>query len=472
MNHYSFPRRALAMVAATLLSTAAVAQSTPGDVPEKPEAFSFAGSFASSWLASDAMKINLDESNSLPVLVPPAMPIDPALYVWDHWPVRTPDGAVANIDGYTVLVALTAEKSEIEVPGQRHGVATWRYFYTQGGDWVSAGEVFPPGTALGGRQWAGSTVYDPSNRRITFYYTALGDLPASAAPPAADSPAIDCYEEVYLSGGGPRGREEDCGGGAGAIENPEQLQQQALAATTATVISGAGAGVQFESFTPHQIVATAGGTYYLTAAQAAASGLPYIFRDPWYFQDPADGREYLLFSASSVVAAGPHSGVIGLAGRAQDGRWQLLPPLAGALQVNAQVERPHIVIRDGRYYLFFSSHSFSFADDLTGPEGLYGVVSEASTVRGRYVPLNGSGLVLGNPANAPLQTYSYLVLPDAQVMSFVNYTNLGDVTLAGIKNQTAQWQRDRFGGTPAPLIPLQIDGMNTTYGQRPAGGAR
>ena len=39
---------------------------------------------------------------------------------------------------------------------------------------------------------------------------------------------------------------------------------------------------------------------------------------------------------------------------------------------------------------------------------------------GRELPLNGTGLVFANPDTAPKQAYSWLVLPDLQVTSFID----------------------------------------------------
>ena len=456
--------RLLAAAVVLAIGTGVSAQVTT----PKPEAFRFKGSFTSNWLPGDAARIALDDSNRIPLIIPPDDGIAPDLWVWDHWPMRTPDGQVATVDGYTVLIGLAAPKEAIDTPGQRHGIATWYYFYTNGGQWINGGPVFPQGTALGGRQWAGSTVYDPSTRIATFYYTAIGDLPESAAPPPLESGSIDCYEDIYYSGGGTRAGGECSPGEDPDVGDPATLEQQAIATTSATLVSGPGGGVSFQDFTPHEIVLLPGGDYYLTAAQAAATGLLTIFRDPWYYRDPQDEREYLLFSATSAIAPGPASGLVGLARKEAGGDWKLLPPLVAALGVNSQLERPHLVLENDRYYLFFTSHTFTFADGLTGPEGLYGMVSNAPTLRGRYVPLNESGLVLGNPPSAPLQTYSFLVLPGGGVMSFVNYFDLGDVTLSELAAQPVAFQRSRFGGTPAPLIEIELDRTTTRIASAPA----
>ena len=49
--------------------------------------------------------------------------------------------------------------------------------------------------------------------------------------------------------------------------------------------------------------------------------------------------------------------------------WELLPPLLSAKCTNQQTERPHLVVKDGQYYLWTISHKFTFAPGLTGPDG-------------------------------------------------------------------------------------------------------
>ncbi len=53
------------------------------------------------------------------------------------------------------------------------------------------------------------------------------------------------------------------------------------------------------------------------------------------------------------------------------------------------------MVQDGRYYLFVTTHGFSFAPGIEAPAGLYGFVSDSPSARGHYLPLNDNGLVLG-----------------------------------------------------------------------------
>ncbi|WP_178915328.1 glycoside hydrolase family 68 protein [Natronomonas gomsonensis] len=134
-----------------------------------------------------------------------------------------------------------------------------------------------------------------------------------------------------------------------------------------------------------------------------------------------------------------------------------------AICVNQQLERGNIVVMDDRYYLFCDSHKFTFPSGLDGPDGMYGFV--ADSLQGDYEPLNGSGLVLANPANQPFQTYSWMPVPynDNQiaVLSYYNYHDLGDGTLTDVGSLPREDQMAKFGGTFAPTLVVELDGTSS-----------
>jgi levansucrase len=174
------------------------------------------------------------------------------------------------------------------------------------------------------------------------------------------------------------------------------------------------------------------------------------FRDPGYFHDPVSGEHYMFFAGSLANSRSAFNGVIGAA-VSRDGApdsWVALPPILSADALNNELERPHALFHDGLYYLFWSTQAHVFdPDGPTGPTGLYGMVSER--LDGGWRPLNGSGLVFGNPPQAPAQAYSWLVLPDLSVISFVDNWGQG----AGIEPR-------RFGGSFAPELRLRLDGVS------------
>ena len=420
-------------------------------LPELPQGWTFDGALVTSWAPDGAASIERTEQTTMPQIVQATLePVVEDHWIWDAWPLRTPDGEVANFEGWTILFGLSAEITDDRVPGDRHGLATWRMMGApndgpDAGNWVDLGPVWADGEALGGRQWAGSTVFDPDTGRITLYYTALGDLPSGNE--LTSGPATDPYEDVNWTGG------SNLSGG------PDR--QQMVEVSASLVMQNGRPGLR--DMGEHTIILTADGVIYRTAEQAAELDSPYIFRDPWWYRDPESGREYILFSASPAFLNDDSAGgLVGLATKNESGDWVPLQPLLAAPGVNNQLERPHLVVDGDRTYLFISSHGFSFLDGLDAPPGLYGFVSDQG-LGGRFRALNESGLVLANPAAAEQQAYSWVVLPSREVLSFANYFDLEAVGgLSGIADQPVEWQRDHFGGTLAPLVPIQLNGDTTT----------
>lgn len=127
-----------------------------------------------------------------------------------------------------------------------------------------------------------------------------------------------------------------------------------------------------------------------------------------------------------------------------------MPPLLEAVGVNQQLERPQVVVRKNKYYLFTISHKFTYAPGLNGPDGLYGFVGDS--LRSNYKPLNGNGLIIANPDNDPYQTYSWYVASGNNVLSFINeYHSNGKL---------------RYGGTFAPTLLISLDGNKSEITQK------
>ncbi len=187
--------------------------------------------------------------------------------------------------------------------------------------------------------------------------------------------------------------------------------------------------------------------YMLADAHEGAPGTIKAFRDPAHFRDPADGAQYLAFTASLGGSASAFNGAFGIARKTPSG-WSLAPPLIHADGVNNELERAHLVFHAGRYYAFWSTQSATFAPELRhAPGGLYGMV--ANSLNAEWRPLNGTGLVLANPPQQPLQTYSWFVDASLTVCSFVDMLPVPGA-------------QDRFGGVPAPLLQLVLDDERAT----------
>ncbi len=333
-----------------------------------------------------------------------AAPLMPGTVLWDMWPVQSPDGHVASIADGELWMALSApERGD---PARRHFDAKIRLFSKRGDHVRDLGDALPDFPSFYEREWAGSAVI--RDGRVTLYYTAAG---------------------VRTAPGG---------------------YQQRLVETTGALQAD---GRILNWTSPAESVASDGRHYRHVDDAEGEPGKIKAFRDPAYFRDPADGGEYLVFTASLASSRSDYNGAVGLARKSPAGQWELLPPLVHADGVNNELERAHVVAHDGRYYLFWSTQGSVFAPSIPGaPTGLYGMV--AASLTGPYRPLNSSGLVLANPAAEPLQTYSWYVTADLKVYSFVDHWGLAGRSLSSSPGLAAS----SFGGTPAPVISLSLDG--------------
>jgi len=411
-----------------------------------------AGDQTVNWTREQASNIVLNQDNTLPYTdISKLEKLAPGYHVWDTWPLLDRDGNIASFKGYKVIFSLTAPSDVL--PGKVHDIATIRYFYSKNGkDWTLGGELFPKGTALGSRQWAGSAMLDGD--QIHAFYTATGR------------------------------------------EGETQLTYEQRIATASGKLVADSKGVRFENWGEHHIILEPDGKYYQTKEQAQqGEGGGYAFRDPMWFKDPKTGKEYLLFEGNSGGAVGERTleqeyvgsteyaqqhnvpagavhanGNIGIA-EVENGdltKVKLLPPLVEANYVNEELERPHIVVKDKKYYLFTDSHINKYAEGLSGPEGMYGFVSDS--LIGGYQPLNESGLVLANPPGNPYQAYSWLVLPNLNVVGFAHFGDLDGMSIGEIGNQSPDFQFNHFGGTLAPTVKLSIKGDRTKIEQEYAPG--
>lgn len=356
------------------------------------------------WTAGDVSKINSASGCVIPVIAgADRTGLDPALIYWDMWPVQDLQGRATSIGGRELWMALSApERGD---PGLRHFEAKIRLLAREGAGWRDLGPALPDGAVPYEREWAGSAVFDGS--RVTLYFTA-----------------------------------------AGSAERPGGYQQQLFEASAG--IGGDGLPEGWSA--PRPSLTRWLPDYMLADAHEGEAGKIKAFRDPAYFRDPADGAEYLIFTASLAGAQSEYNGMVGIARRHADG-WHLLPPLVQADGVNNELERAHVVFHQGRYYVFWATQSSTFAPELRhAPNGLYGMV--ADSLLGPWRPLNGTGLVLRNPASDPVQTYSWFVTGDLQVASFVDFWGLDGQP---VPSDPAAANRF-FGGVPAPLLQLEIAG--------------
>jgi levansucrase len=333
----------------------------------------------------------------------------PGFDLWDLWPLQLADGNTAVVDGWTLWFVLSAPAGED--PEARHDIVRIRLMAERGGAWRDHGNALPDELNPGSREWAGSSLYDLETGAVTLYWTASG-----------------------LRG-----------------EQPRTFTQRMF--ETTGNLTGSADHFGIEGWTaPREIAGGPIPHYMLVTAAEGVPGFIKGFRDPAHFRDPADGADYLLFTGSLKDAKSAWNGCIGLLRREGDG-WAVLPPLLSADGLNNEQERPHVVFHAGHYYLFWSTQRKVFAPGVpSGPNGLYGMVAER--MEGPWLPLNGSGLVAGNPEEAPVQTYSWWVTQDLTVHGFVDYPN----SRKGNDHGDAAWRRAHFAGVPAPVFCLALDG--------------
>ena len=300
-------------------------------------------------------------------------------------------------------------------PNQRHNEARMRLLHRTGEQWHDCGNLLPDGFAPGSREWSGSTRLDPATGAVTLWFTATGR----------------------------RGEAE------------HDFEQRLFHASGSLDLSGAHPAItQWHDLT--QTVVNDGVHYADLAVNQGVPGQIKGFRDPYWFRDPADGKGYILFTGSKSAASSltGNDGVIGIAAAADKHdsgaeRFELLPHIIDADGVANEMERPHVFVRDGQYYLFWSSQSHVFSPDVPKcPTGLYGMV--APSLFGPYEPLNGSSLVLANPIMEPRQAYAWQVLPSLDVVSFVDHW--------GMQGREGDETPPRFGGTIAPMIKIALTG--------------
>jgi levansucrase len=347
------------------------------------------------WTADHVRRIAPETAATIPpITAPDRSGLATGRLYWDMWPVQDAHGGSVVVAGRELWMALTApDRGD---PGLRHFEAKIHLLERVGTGWLDLGPALPDFAVPYEREWAGSALLDGDV--LTLFFTAAGTA--------------------------------DKAGG----------YQQELWQATATI--GADGLPQDWSF-PTPLIEGYAPHYMPADAHEGEPGMIKAFRDPAYFRDPADGAEYLAFTASLAGSDSPFNGAFGLARRGDLG-WVLTPPCLHAEGVNNELERAHLVFHVKHYYAFWSTQTATFAPDLRhAPGGLYGMV--ADSMAGPWRPLNGTGLVLANPADRPLQTYSWFVDADLTVCSFVDM--LPDGT---------------FGGVPAPLLQLALDGDSAT----------
>jgi levansucrase len=391
------------------------------------------------WTAEHVRLISRNPENTIPrVGFDDGVDLMPGYYQWDYWPILNLDGSIATINGFRVMIVLTAPDTVMS--GKRHDIVRHRYAISRDGvNWQDAGMVFSEDAILGSRQWAGSAYYDQASRNVYFYYTAAGQK-----------------GENMTNGGG------SVSGGPGNTGDDGGISYDQKIALATARVSTQSDTVLFENFSQHRIILEADNSIYQQATGMDETGTVFAFRDPFIFRDPATNKYFMTWTAREAGDITTYNGAIGLAEAVNNdlSNWRLLPPLV-VTNINSELERPHFILYNNRYYLYFSTHIEKFSpevmDRVNSPEGMYGFSSE--NFLGPYEPINGSALVAGNPIDDPYATFSWHVLQDNTVLSNTNYYNIQpglDVSEFGDLGE--EWDKIHFGGTLAPRLILSVNG--------------
>ena len=328
------------------------------------------------------------------------------LDVWDAWPLADALGNPVHWRGAELWFALAVPRSAD--PEQRHHLARIHHFRRIDDRFEHLGETLPEGLSPGSRLWSGSALCERG--RVTLFFTATG---------RKGEVTTTFHQRIFA----------------------------ASAELLSSVEQPFGAWSQ-----PREMVQADGALYRPANQDEGEPGKIKAFRDPAFFRDQG-GADYLLFTGSSAQNPGTHDGVIGIAKADVAGAYQLLPPLISATGINNELERPHIVRSAGRLYLFWSTQRGVFAPGINAPTGLYGAT--AASLEGPWNLLNGHGLVIANPPERPTQAYSWWVLPDLSVTSFVDYWRPENPAKTEFEGR-----RERFGGTFAPFLHIELDGTH------------
>ena len=353
------------------------------------------------WTAADSAAGGSRPRDFAPITAAQVPSPSASLTVWDAWPLLTEDsGIYCEPSEAELWFALTAPR--FADPDARHAHARIHLLRRTGAGFETLGPAFAESHTPGSREWSGSAAVGKTGI-VTLRFTAAG---------RRGEAALTFEQRLFESRGvlGEDGRIAD--------------------------------------WTPPREILVADGAIYRRADQAEGEiGKIKAFRDPEFFRDPRGAGDFLTFTASSAATPGDFNGLVGFARVPSGGNPQLLAPLVDASGFNNELERPHLRVFDGRYYLFWSTQAHVFAPGAGAwPTGLYGATAE--TLSGPWTLLNGSGLVAANPPVAPKQAYSWLVLPDGTVASFVD--------------RWAAHGEPTFIGTFAPFARLQFCGERVT----------
>ncbi len=364
--------------------------------------------------------------------------------LWDNWSLLTESGDVAKVGGWYVYFVL-GERND--GPGES---ARIYYFYSKNGkdNWIEGGTVTPETFDHTKQEWSGSAIVGSDNKLHLFYTSSSFVYPG-------------LYDQNIV--------------------------------TTVMNIEVNGSGVKFNSDgkAKQTLLAKADGKLYETVYQSLdyqnTHGIPqkYAFRDPFFFSDPKTGKKYLIFEGNTGESAGelvqqkyfgnkfyyenhkhdilPNNAEsanasIGILELNDDfTKAKLLPPLLASNLVTDETERPSMVYKNGRYYLFTTSHGWlnqDFNNNMHSYDSLHGFTSQ--NLFGPYSPVNDDGVVLaGTSTGGDLNyTYAWGVQKNGLVLSFADNSTIDNQIVA--KRDAAPSLKLKFNEDSVTLMKTKL----------------
>lgn len=365
------------------------------------------------WTADQLAGLDRETMPQIPVIGPSDVRrVSDDLDVWDAWPLQRIDGRTATFDGRAIWMALSAPV--MGDPALRHSHARIRLLTETAEGWRDHGPAMPDGFSPGLAEWSGAALYDPATGKVELHFTASGR-----------------QGEAFRT-------------------------EQRLFRATADLVWAAAEPRLTGWSAPVETLSPQARWRRPALGEDGTAGFISAFRDPAPFRDGASGEHYLVYAATLADSSPLFNGAIGVARRQADGGYRDLGPLIRAPGLNHELERPHVLQRDGWFYVLWCTQEKMFAPGgPSGPTGLYGMA--AKTLLGPYAPLNGTGLVAANPVTAPSQTYAWWVTGEGDAFGFVDLWGLEGPST----NLSGDEARAHFGGAIAPAFHLTFNGATT-----------
>ena len=385
--------------------------------------------------------------------------------VWDSWPVQdAKSGVVSNWNGYQLVISMAGAPNK----NSNHIYLLYRKY----GDndfthWKNAGPIFGYNALEDDQQWSGSATVN-SDGSIQLYYTkndtSGGKLNwqqlASATLNLAvenDEVVIKSVENDHILFGGDNYHYQSYPKFMSTFDddhnhdgNPDRTDNYCLR-------------------DPH-IIEDNGSRYLIFESNTGDEnyqGEKQIYKWSNYGGDDAFNLKSFLNIVNNkhlYNLASWANGSIGIL-KLDDNEKnpsvaELYTPLVTSHMVTDEVERPSVVKMGGKYYLFTASR-INKSTDAEGTVAARKAVGDdvvmlgfvSDSLRGKYRPLNGSGVVLtaSVPADWRTSTYSYYAVPvegSSDTLLVTSYmTNRGGI--AGAENKST-W-------APSFLIKMNAD---------------